>query len=133
MMQKRHFDDKIRSKGPHTTRNLVTLTDPVERVKAYRQKDMEEEAERQRRIRWNLIKDEGPSAALGSVAANSKFNNAKRQDSMATFANEYKHLNTSPARLDPIMAKSALSACDSTMDLVDPRKDLASQLSHHSL
>ncbi len=36
------------------------LTDPVDRVKVYRQKDYDEEAERLRRVRWNLIKDTGP-------------------------------------------------------------------------
>ena len=59
MMQRRHHLDKNRSRGPNCTRNLVNLTDPIDRVHTYRLADHAEEAEKQRRIRWNL---NGPDA-----------------------------------------------------------------------
>lgn len=36
--------DKDRSRGPDCSRNIVNLTDPIQRVDSYRKKDFAEEA-----------------------------------------------------------------------------------------
>ena len=66
MMQRRHSLDKDRSRGPNCSRNLVNLTDPIERVKAYHKRDMDENAELERRMRWNLMDSEGNKIKLGT-------------------------------------------------------------------
>ena len=96
-MRIKESQDKIKSKRPANTHNIVGLTDPVERVKIYRQKDFDEEAERQRKIRWNLIDPNDPNQ--NQILITKTGIEAGRQK---------------------VAAMSVLSACDSKIDLVNP-------------
>ena len=54
MMQRRLTIEQQRSREPDTVRNLVNLSDPIERVKIYRQRDIDADEEVLRRKRLSL-------------------------------------------------------------------------------
>ena len=109
MMQRRIKNDQERSRGPGCTRNLVTLTDPIDRIKKYREQDAAEEREVERKKRWNLNKEAAVAAAKILDEAKGKDNKEKEMTQVKL-----------QLKLNQTKAMSVLSACDSKIDMMNP-------------
>ena len=77
--------------------------------------DLDEEADRERRLRWNLQDNEGNPIKLCGSSKETPLPSNIGQKASPNFN-----------------AASVLSACDSKMDLINPGRDLVSQISNKS-